>query len=198
MKRVRLPRLSGKASAAWLVVCFVLTSVLIPMALRLPQWIEFEIVVSVWWLIWLAVLSRLLYTGERVTDDHQLHEPRSWFSSGKKPQEQKKDSNSAWWDGFFWGSFWGDGEAILILLGLVLLVGLIWLLFEIAIPLLLFLLYLVARGMPARVVNDRHHCRGRPMRALNWGLVWATVYTAPLAGAVWFIHFVYQRSHPGA
>ena len=33
-KRVRLPRLSGKASAAWLVVCFVLTAVLIPIALR--------------------------------------------------------------------------------------------------------------------------------------------------------------------
>ena len=45
-KRVRLPRLSGKASAAWLVVCFGLTAVLIPMVLRLPRWVEFEIVLA--------------------------------------------------------------------------------------------------------------------------------------------------------
>jgi hypothetical protein len=32
---------------------------------------------------------------------------------------------------------------------------------------LLFLLYFVARGMLARVVNDRHHCRGRLGRALD-------------------------------
>ena len=45
-KRVRLPRLSGKASAAWLFVCFGLTAALIPMVLRLPRWVEFEIVLA--------------------------------------------------------------------------------------------------------------------------------------------------------
>jgi len=47
-KHVRLPRLSGKASAAWLVICFLLTAVLIPMALNLPQWIKFEMVLGAW------------------------------------------------------------------------------------------------------------------------------------------------------
>jgi hypothetical protein len=47
-KRVRLARLSGKASAVWLVVCFGLTAVLVPMALRLPLWLDFEIVLAVW------------------------------------------------------------------------------------------------------------------------------------------------------
>ena len=36
------------------------------------------------------------------------------------------------------------------------------------------------------------HCRGRLGRALAWGALWATVYTAPLAGAVWFVHHVYR------
>jgi hypothetical protein len=198
-----LPRLSGKASAAWLVVCFGLTAVLIPTVLRLPRWVGFEVVLAVWWAIWLAVLTRLLYTGQRVADDHQMREPRSWFSSNKpKEEEQKKDPDRAWQDGFFWGSVSRGGEPVavgcLIVVGFVLLVGLVWFLIEVAIPLVLFVLYFVTRGMLARVVNDRHRCRGRLGRALTWGLVWATVYTAPLAAAVWFVHYVHQKSQIGA
>jgi hypothetical protein len=201
-KRVRLPQLSGKASAAWLVLCFGLTAILIPMTVRLPRWVDFELVLALWWAIWLSVLTYLLYTGQRVADDHQMHEPRSWFSSEKpKQKEKKKDSNSGWWDGFIWGSLVGDSEAVafgcLFVIGLILLVGLVWFLIEIAIPVVLFLLYFVTRGMLARVVNDRHRCRGQLGRALAWGFVWATVYTAPLAGAVWFVHYVHQRSQIG-
>ena len=202
-KRVRLPRLSGKASAAWLVVCFGLTAVLIPMVFRLPRWVEFEIVLALWWAVWLAVLTRLLYTGQQVADDHQMREPRNWFSSDKsKQKEQKKDVDRSWWDGlFFLGELAGDSEAVaigcLIVIGLVLLAGLVWFLIEVAIPLVLFLLYFVTRGMLARVVNDRHRCRGQLGRALAWGFVWATLYTAPVAAAVWFVHFVHQQSQIG-
>jgi hypothetical protein len=194
-KHLRLPRLSGKASAAWLVICFLLTAVLIPMALGLPQWIEFEIVLLAWWMIWFAVLARLLFTGQRVTDDHQLREPRRWFGSKAASEPQKKQtSGGSWWDGFFWGAW--DAEAffmgIAIVVALFLLLGLVWFLFEVAIPVILFLLYFVTRGMLARVINDRHHCRGRLGRALSWAILWATVYTAPLAAAVWFIHYAHQ------
>jgi hypothetical protein len=191
VKKVRLPRLSGKASAAWLVVCFGLTAALIPMALRLPRWVAFEIVVAVWWGIWLGVLTLILYKGHRVADDHQLHEPRMWFS-WEKPKPQR-DADSAWWDGFFWGWLWAD-DAILIVIGLFVLLGAAWLLIEIAIPVILFLLYFVARGMLAQVVNTRSHCAGRLGRALACAFLWATVYTAPLAAAVWFVHYVHQHS----
>ena len=197
-RSVRLLRLSGKATAAWLVICFTVTAVLIPMTLRLPMWIDFEIVVAVWWAIWLIVLACLLYNGHRVSDDHQMGQPRNWFSIGSTARTAPVDAGRAWWDGFFWGSCVCDGEGAAILIGLLLLVVLIWLLFEIAIPLLLFLLYFVVRGMLARVINDRHRCRGRLPRSIGWALLWATVYTAPLAGAVWFVHFVHQRSQHGA
>jgi hypothetical protein len=198
-KRVRLPRLSGKASAAWLVVCFGLTAILIPAVLRLPRWVDFEIVLAVWWAVWLALLVHLLYTGQRVADDHQMPQPRNWFSSNKqKPREEKGCTRSSWSDGFFWGFMVGDGEALavgcLVVVGLIVLLGLVWLLIEVAIPLVLFLLYFVTRGMLARVVNDHHHCRGRFARAVGWGVVWATVYTAPLAAAVWFTHYVHQQA----
>jgi hypothetical protein len=194
-RHVRLPRLSGKASAAWLVICFILTAVLIPMALSLPQWIEFEIVLAAWWLIWFAVLTRLLFTGQRVTDDYQMHNPRRWFgsSSGKKPEKKTSSGGSWWW--WDWGPI--DGEGFLIVIGiiiaLIVLFGVIWFLFEVGIPVILFLLYFVSRGMLARVINDRHHCRQRLRRSLAWGLLWATVYTAPLAAAVWAVHAVHEQ-----
>jgi hypothetical protein len=191
---VRLPRLSGKASAAWLIVCFVLTAALIPRVLRLPLWIDFEIVLAVWWAVWLLLLTRLLYVGQRVTHDLTLKEPRWWFGDPAAPS--RSSSNGSWWDGFFWGSLFGDSEAVavgcLIVIGLVVLLGAVWFLIEVAIPMTAFLLYFVVRGMLAQVVNDRHHCRGRLMRSLAVAFLWATVYTAPLAGAVWFVHYVYK------
>src|SRR5262249_60045688 len=94
-------------------------------------------------------------------------------------------------DLLFAGGLATDGEGCAIILGLVLAVGLIWFLIEIGVPVVLFLLYFVARGMLAQAVNDRHHCRGDLPRAAGWAFVWATVYTAPLAAVVWFIHFVH-------
>src|SRR5262245_23307449 len=41
--RRRPPRVSGKFAAAWLAVGFVLSAVLVPMALHLPLWIDAEI-----------------------------------------------------------------------------------------------------------------------------------------------------------
>jgi hypothetical protein len=195
-RTARLPRLSGKASAAWLLVCFLLTGLLIPAVVRLPLWIDFEIVLAAWWLVWLVVLASLLYKGQRVADDHQMREPRNWFASAKEAKKTTATGgrNSGWWDVFFGWTFIGDFDGLafwcLIIIGLVLLVGVAWLLIEVAVPVVLFLLYFLTRGMLAHVVNDRHHCRGRLGRALAWGCIWATAYTAPLAVFVWIVHQV--------
>jgi hypothetical protein len=192
-----LPRLSGKASAAWLVVCFALTAVFIPMVLRLPRWVKFEIVLAIWWVIWLTVLTRVLYTGQQVADDHQMQAPRGWFSSRPSSLGERSGADSAWWFAFWPLDIEGAAIGCLIVIGLVLLAGLAWFLIEVAVPLVAFLLYLITRGMLARVVNDRHHCRGRLGRAFAWAVVWSTVYTAPLAAVVWFVHYVHQKSLMG-
>jgi hypothetical protein len=51
-----------------------------------------------------------------------------------------------------------------------------------------FVLYLLIRGMLAQVANARLRCRGRMVRSFAFGVLWATLYTAPLAGFVWFVH----------
>jgi hypothetical protein len=187
-KRLRLPRLSGKASAFWLVCCFGLTAILIPAVLGLPRWVEVEVVLATWWVGWVGVLGWLLYTGHRVTDDHKMHEPRNWF---RGVQRLPSEETAGCLEALAWFGVGTDGEGCLIVLALILAVGLVWFLVEIGVPVVLFLLYFVARGMLAQAVNDRHHCRGDRPRAVGWAFVWATVYTAPLAGAVWFVHHVH-------
>ena len=195
--RMRLPRLSGKAAAAWLLICLLLPAVLIPAVVRLPIWIDVEIVLGVWWLVWFAVLARLLYTGQRVTDDHALQPPRSWFSAKKDrpPGRRGTPGGGGSWLGWLGWDMPLDAEGCaivcLIVVGLILLVGGLWFLIEIAIPLVWFLLYLLVRGMLAMVINDRHRCRGRLGRSVAWALVWASAYTAPLALAVWLIHHLH-------
>jgi hypothetical protein len=199
-------RLSGKTTAFGLVLAFLTTGILIPSMMRLAIWIELEIVLAAWWGIWLAVLSAMLYHGQRVADDHQLPSPRSWLNWGgkKEPETQsiKKSSSSSGWSGWYLDFSGADGEGCMwVLVAIVVAIALffaLWFLIEVAIPLVLFVLYLGARGMLSHVVNDRYRCKGRLGRALSWAFVWATVYTGPLAGVVWFVHFLLARASVGA
>jgi hypothetical protein len=191
VRAVKIPRLSGKASAAVLIACFLLTALLIPLVLRKNLWIDAEIIVASWWLIWVVALTAILYHGHRVTDDHTMGQPRSWGY---------KKLLSGWgWDVADVGSIGVvDSEACaigcIIIAALPLLVGLIWLLIEVAIPGILFIAYLLVRGQLAHVANDRHGCEGSPLRAFSWGTLWATIYTAPLALLVGFVYFVSKNA----
>jgi hypothetical protein len=103
-------RLSGKATAFGLVMAFLITAILIPAVLRLPTWIDYEIVLVVWWGIWMAVLTTLLHQGKRVADDHQLPPPRNWLNwwgkqepvGKEKSKSRQKDTSSSGWGGWYW------------------------------------------------------------------------------------------------
>jgi hypothetical protein len=220
-RSVRLPLVSGKLSALVLVACFALTAVIFfPLARGIDPWIRFEVVLLLWWMIWLLTLTMLLYSGNRVSADHSWGAPRNWLArrkssaaaavpgqaSGPEPTrssglDASELSGCVWWFpdlAFDFGEF-GEG-CLVAIAGLVLIaVGFfgVWLLIEILIPSLAFVAYLLIRGMLARVANDFHGCRGNLLRALRWASLWATVYTAPLALIVWLAHFVHYRPVAG-
>lgn len=66
--------------------------------------------------------------------------------------------------------------------------------YEILIPGIAFIIYLAIRGMTARVINDRDHCRDKPWPSMLWGMIWATAYTAPIAAAVYAVHWWILRN----
>jgi hypothetical protein len=189
IQAVKLPRVSGKTMAAALILCFILTGLLIPVILRKEIWIDAEFVVGTWWLIWVVALAAVLYRGHRVSDDHQMGQARNW---------NLRKIFSDWspvGDVFEVPNLDAEGCAIgcLILAAIPLLILLAWFFVEIAIPALIFVAYFMVRGQLAHVVNDRHHCAANLLRSVAWGTLWATVYTAPIAGLVWFIHFAAKR-----
>lgn len=175
-RRWRVPYISGKWTVFWMFCCLGLTALLIPALLRLPRWIEFEIVLAVWWMIWTFALSRLLYLGRHISDDFQIREPRNWFGKG------------SWND--LSGCSGSDSEGCLIVVGLIVALIAVWFLIEVAIPLTFLMLYFVIRGMMARVVNEPVTCKENLGLSLLRGGFWATVYTVPLAGVVWLVHYL--------
>lgn len=226
-RRLRLPLVSGKTSVMVLLACFLITGLLVvPLAGRFPAWIDVEILLGIWWIVWTAALTHLLYTGRRIDDDHVMPPPRIWFftrkstdkprssrisgslaapAPGKAPQADKEaPSSSSSSSSSGWNLLDGidvDLEGCAVILGVILaaivaLIGL-WLLIEIVIPGLAFLAYFLIRSMLARVANDRHRCEGDLLRAALWGALWATVYIVPQAAFVWFMHAVQSRP-PGA
>src|SRR5262249_18029218 len=142
---------------------------------------------------WVVTLAAMLYHGHKVSDDHQLGEARSWrlgnFFKGWGSSGDALDVVSL-------GGV--DAEGCLVILIIIaaipLLIGLLWELIEVAIPVLIFVAYFMVRGQLAHVVNDKHGCKGSLIRAIAWGALWATIYAVPLAGLVWFVHFAAKRA----
>jgi hypothetical protein len=197
--RVRLPMVSGSGSALVLAMCLVVAAlVIVPLAWHLPRWVDAEIVVAVWWLLWIAALAILLHGGQPISDDHEWRPARSWFGNSGRASDTS--------DGCFWSlaDFGGvdlgasAGEAcatiVVVLLTIVALFIAAWFVIEVAIPGIAFVTYLLLRGMLARVVNDRHGCAGSWPKAIGWAVVWATLYILPQAALVWVIHLVVQKS----
>ena len=184
-KRAKLPLVSGSGSVVVLVLCFLISAVavfLVGWTAHWPLWIDFEIMLLLWWLAWIVALGRLLYLGVRLSDDRREGvQPRNWFSGD-------------------WGSGWGDATmfdfsegcvfAVGLLLAAVAFAVLAWVFIEVIIPVLAILLYGLIRGMLARVVNDEHGCAHQFAKSLLWGTVWASVYTGPLALLVWVVHLI--------
>lgn len=181
-RRLRLPAVSGKWTVIWLLVCAAVSGLLIPLILRKPLWVEFELVVAVWWLLSGMLLTKLLYRGERVADDHRQHSPRDWFNL--------KHAGTSDLSGCGPGI---DGEGCLVLVGLLIALLLVWLLIELLIPVVFFLLYFLIRGMLVHAAHNRPRCRGHLSMSVGCGFFWATIYTTPLAGVVWLVHVIGSR-----
>jgi hypothetical protein len=191
--RARLPLVSGKTSAFVLVFCLVLAGglvLLLAQTFHLPLWIGWELVLAAWWLLWVVTLTRFLYRGLRISDDHRMGAPRKWFAGWFKGGASPNIGDIG-----FVGDGCGEGCMVAVGVFLAVIVAVIgfWFLIEVAIPALAFVLYFLIRGMLARVANDFHGCTGNLPRSLRWGAAWATLYTAPLALLVLAGHLIRQQ-----
>ena len=199
------PRVSGKLTALVVGASLLASAVLLPASVRLPRWIEAEVVLTLWWLIVAATLVVLLYRGFRLQDDLVYFAP--WDRpgppaavAGKTPHVPARTSGRgmSWADGCVpdvgdgCGAIDGEGcvGAVLVLVLLGVALGAAWVLVELAMPLALFVIYALLMRAIRRAASDRRGCAGRLGPSLAWGVVWATVYVVPLAVLTWALHEV--------
>ena len=93
------------------------------------------------------------------------------------------------------GCFDFDFSAFLVTAAVVATVAVLasWLLVELVLPALFFVVYVLFRRALVRVTRNGQGCRRRALASLGWGLVWSAVYTAPLALAVYAFHFALRH-----
>jgi hypothetical protein len=184
--RIVAAPVSGSKMAMLVLVSMVTIGLALPGLLDLPRLVEFELVAGAFWLLWGMSGTLLLYRGFRVSDDHLLARPRPpWRSEGQR-ERSLTDGQRRW----ACQSGCVDPEAALLISLLLLALAAAWLVVEVLIPFLLFLVYAVVRSALAAVANDDHDCEGHLGRALAWGFAWSTVYSLPLVGILamvrWF------------
>jgi hypothetical protein len=187
-----VPRVSGKVATLLGLLSMGLCAVLFPTLLRLPRWVEAEAVLGAWWATLAVSLAVLLYRGIHVADDFRFRLKPLGGSSGK-------GGGSSGFPDFGGCADVGGADAEGCLVGLVVIVALAallgasFLVAEIVLPVLFMGCYWLLNRAIGRVANDRHGCEGKIGRATLWGALWATLYVAPLALAVWGLHRAWPR-----
>jgi len=124
----------------------------------------------------------MLFRAHVVEDDAELSKPHLITEWGDHL------ANAANIASAFFGIEVGCGGIIAIFFVVITVILLSLVVIEVLIPGVAFALYWLTRGMLAQVTNSHRRCEGKFIKSLAWGALWATVYNAPLALAVWGIH----------
>jgi Flp pilus assembly protein TadB len=189
------PRVSGSATALVVVLCLAASAVLVPASLRLPRWIEEELVLGIWWLVVAGTLATLLHRGFRLRDDYVYFAPwdRPTRKDGKDNAEKPGPLGTPSGCGDLSGM---DGEGFVFVLALVVVLGAAlgaaWVFVELVMPVLFLVMYWLFMRAIAQVARDHRECKGELGRSLGWASFWASVYVAPVAALVWIFHMVHR------
>jgi hypothetical protein len=175
-----VPTVSARTTALVVGAALIASAVLLPVSLKLPRWLEVEVVLGAWWAMLVVGLGVLLFRGTRFHEDHRfrirfdLPELGGGLDVG--------DPGCSDIEGC-------AGIVIGVVLAVLAFVA-AWIVIELLFPVVFFLLYWLVVKAIARVANDTHGCAGNLGCSLQWGVLWATVYTLPLALVVWGIHAI--------
>lgn len=174
-----ITKASAKRLTIGILAALVVTAAAVPFAVHLPRWIEVELVVGAWWAIWSTVLAVIAYRGAKLEDDHRPSSaPVVDFGGVSKPK-------GSWaLDGI------ADLEACAIALVVVVALAGAWLVVELIAPAVFIVAYRGVRRALAKAHAAKTH--GDALRSAYYGMGWAALGTAPLAGIVVLVHALFS------
>jgi hypothetical protein len=224
--RAAVAPLSAKNTVLAVAISMLVAAVLVPVRLKLPHWLESELVLAAWWAVLAATLALLLYRGSGLVDDYHYRPPRilhsqslagSGAGEGSTPArgaarksrrgkrirgKAKRDKSGLSLLEMLNPLNWLEaGEAFVVVavvaVALLAAFAVAWLLVEALLPLVFVAVYYLLRRALARAAADPRDCRRRPARSLFWGAVWSAIYVVPLGLLVWGVHAVLRWKHGG-
>lgn len=181
-------RASSRGTTIVVVACLAFTAAVVPFSLHRSRWVEIEMVLVAWWLVWAIVLSYVARRGAAFADDHTfaIANPFAYVS------RWRGGKSSSW--SFDLGDLvtgLGDIDGLVLLVVLPILLPIVffsaWFVVELVVPMLFFVAYI---GV-VRALRHAASYRGSPRRAVVGGVAWATAYVAPLAVVVWVCHLCF-------
>jgi hypothetical protein len=186
------PRVSGSATAAVVLASLAASAVLLPASLKLPRWVEAELVLGLWWVIVTATLAVLLYRGFRLRDDFVYFAPwnRPAAPAGKAAASSGNSSITA--DGCVSVDVEGCVIGIVVAVALAAAFGVAWIAVELVAPVTFLLMYWLFMRAIGRVANDHHGCEDDLVKSIGWGALWASAYVLPIAALTWIFHALHR------
>ena len=87
VQKAKLPLVSGSGSVVVLVLCFVLSAAavfLVGWTVHWPLWVDFEIMLLLWWLVWIVTLGLVRNRANTSSLRSQLRDLREAITKGDK------------------------------------------------------------------------------------------------------------------
>lgn len=190
-------RVLSPISASWTVVailaCSVLTATALPPLFAMPRWLEIEVVLGTWWIVWAVVLGVLAHRGQPLDRDFSLGfskpSANTTRAHARAPAAEPSQFRLRWLDVLGCAS---DGEGLVLFVVGAVIVGLAivasTIVVDFAAPLLFLVAFTGVQIALRRSLAANH--RGQKLRSAAHGVAWATCYMAPLAAVVGLVHAV--------
>ena len=209
------PPVSATSTALIVGAAMVLSTAAVPAALRLPRWVEIEVVVAAAFVVLATTLTVVLYRGLRLDDDHFFYRPRLPWQSiepahegappARAPKTRVGGSSGSGCDrgcgDVGCGSAGCDeGVGLLAVLAAVLaviaaVVLFAWVIVEVSLPLVFLAFYQALMLGIRRAARDPRGCKGSLGPCVAWASLWAAVYVAPVGVLVWVLHEAIKHGH---
>jgi hypothetical protein len=182
-----VPPISASATVIVILACCAFTALALPPLFSMPRWIEIEVVLGAWWLVWAVVLGILAHRGRPLDRDYSLSSDAPPHPDRAPPPLREPSSRWSWLDVL--GAVTDLEGIVIFVVGAIVItlaIAATTIVVDFAAPVLFLVAFTGVQAAMRRSLVARH--QGQALRSAFHGAAWATLYVAPLAVVIGLTH----------
>lgn len=187
-----VPPISSAATVIVILACCAFTALALPALFSMPRWLEIEVVLGAWWLVWAVVLGVLAHRGRPLDRDYSLSSESPANPDRAPAPPREPPSRWSWLDVL--GAV-SDLEGIVIFvvgaIVITLAIAATTIVVDFAAPVLFLVAFTGVQAAMRRSLVAKHE--GQALRSAFHGAAWATLYVAPLAVVIGLTHVLLAK-----